>query len=307
MVKNKKYWDAKIVKCDKITGFLYDDLETAYKLFIKGKIDWLPSIPTDKVSEIMRNPDYYVMPYLGSYFYRFNCKKPPFNDKRIRKALSIVVDRETITSKILKGGEKPAGYYCPPVAGYKPVPGLKNDIKLAKKLLSDAGYGPGKKKFPTIELLYNTSESHKKVAEFISREWMQHLNIKVELRNTEWKIFLNEMQSLNFDICRSGWIGDYGDPNTFFDLFIKDGGNNRTGWHSKQYDKLLKKSQTEADQTKRLALFTEMEKILVEKEFPIMPIYIYVNKGMLSESVMGWHANVRDIHPFKCIDLEDIN
>jgi oligopeptide transport system substrate-binding protein len=304
MEKNPKYWDIKNVKLDRVTGYLYDDKETAYKLFLQKKIHWIPSIPETKIDEIIRNPDFYVMPYLGTYFYRFNCKKPPFDDKRVRKALSVVIDRSMITSKILKSGEKPAYFYCPPVAGYKPVKGISNSIEEAKKLLDEAGYGPGKKKFPKIEILYNTSDSHKKIAEYISREWRQHLNIQVDLRNTEWKIFLSEMKSLNFDICRSSWIGDYGDPNTFFDLFVKDGGNNRTGWFSKKYDALLKKTQIELDPEKRLKLFNEMEKILVEDEFPIIPIYIYVNKGMLDESVTGWHQNIRDIHPLKYIDLE---
>lgn len=306
MIKHENYWDKDSVKLSKVTGFLYDDLETAYKLFLQKKLHWLPSVPLAKMSEIMRHPDYYVMPYLGTYFYRFNCSKEPFNNVKVRKALSMVIDRNTLTNQILKGGEEPATHFCPPVSGYQPVKGIEFNIEKAKTIFSEAGYGPGKKTFPEVELLYNTSDSHKKIAEYITEQWAKHLNIKVKLRNTEWKVFLSEMNKLNFDLCRSSWIGDYGDPNTFFDMFVKDGGNNRTGWFSKEYDSLLLKSLNERDQKKRFSLFQKMERILVEEELPIIPLYIYVNKGMLDESITGWYENVLDLHPLKYIDIEEI-
>ena len=112
------------------------------------------------------------------------------------------------------------------------------------------------------------------------------------------------MNNLNFDIIRSSWIGDYGDPNTFFDMFVTNGGNNRTGWSNAEYDRLLKQSQAEQDNVKRMRLFQQMEQFLVEREFPILPLYIYVNQGLLHESVRGWHENVRDMHPLKYMWME---
>ena len=305
LVKNKFYWGSMICKLEKITVFPYDNLDTAYQLFLQNKIHWMPAIPLEKLSEIIRSPDYYVMPYSGSYFYRFNVTKPPFDDARVRKAFSLAIDRRIITEHILKAGQQPATWFCPPVSGYRPVPGLKYNRDKAKQLLTEAGYGAGGRPFPNIEILYNTSEQHKKVAEAIVQQWKNNLGIAVSLRNTEWKVLLSDMDNLNFQIIRSSWIGDYGDPNTFFDMFVTGGGNNRTGWSNKEYDSLLLQTRLELDKEKRYRLFQKMERLLVEEEFPILPLYIYVNQGVLNQSVNGWHENIRDIHPLKYIWLED--
>jgi oligopeptide transport system substrate-binding protein len=304
MEKNPNYWDADFVKLDKITAYPYDNLDTTYNLFLNKKIHWSPAIPQPKLEEIKRNPDYYVAPYLGTYFYRFNCSKPPFNNPAVRKAFSLAVDRSIVTDHVLRAGQQPATWFCPPVAGYEPVKGLPYNRDLARETLAAAGYGPDNP-FPEIELLFNTQEAHKMVAESIVQQLSDNLNVNISLRNTEWKIYLDHMDKLEYDIIRSGWIGDYGDPNTFFDMWVTGGGNNRCGWSHAKYDKLVRQSQNEADHAKRLALFTEMEKILVEEEFPILPIYIYVNQGLLAEQVLGWHENVRDIHPWNFIWLEE--
>jgi oligopeptide transport system substrate-binding protein len=303
MEKNEHYWDADVVKLDKITAYPYEDLDTAYKLFVQGDIHWLPTIPQPRLEEIKQNPDYYVAPYLGTYFYRFNCSKPPFDNPQVRKAFSLAVDRSVITDHVLRGGQKPATWFCPPVAGYEPIKGLPYNRDLARETLAAAGYGADNP-FPKVELLFNTSEAHKMVAETISQQLGDNLNVEISLRNTEWKIYLELMDNLEYDIIRSGWIGDYGDPNTFFDMWVTGGGNNRAGWSHARYDELVRQSQLEPDHDKRLELFAQMEKILVEEEFPIMPIYIYVNQGLLSEQVLGWHKNVRDLHPWKFISLE---
>ena len=302
--RNEQYWDRDFCKLKKVTVLPFDDLDTAYKLYLEHKISWLPGLPLAKLDEIKRNPDYYVMPYLGTYFYRFNCTKPPFNDARVRRAFSQAIDRKIITDQILKGGQEPATWFCPPVAGYKSADGLGYDRMQAKKLIIDAGYGPDNP-FPKVELLYNTSESHKIVAEALVQQWKKNIGVNVTLRNTEWKVLLNDMNNLNFQMVRSSWIGDYGDPNTFFDMFVSNGGNNRTGWSNKKYDELLKQAQIENDQGKRMHLFQEMERLLIEKDFPIMPLYMYVNQGLLHENVMGWYENVRDHHPLQYIWLEE--
>jgi oligopeptide transport system substrate-binding protein len=304
MEKNPHYWDADFVKLEKITAYPYDNLDTVYNLFLNKKIHWSPAIPQPKLEEIKRNADYYVVPYLGTYFYRFNCSKPPFDDPAVRKAFSQAVDRSIITEHVLRGGQQAATWFCPPVAGYEPVKGLPYDRDKARATLAAAGYGPDKP-FPEIELLFNTQEAHKMVAESIAQQLSDNLGVKISLRNTEWKIYLDLMDKLEYDIIRSGWIGDYGDPNTFFDMWVTGGGNNRSGWSNEKYDALVRQSQIEPDHTKRLALFAKMEKILVEEEFPILPIYIYVNQGLLAEQVLGWHENVRDLHPYQYMWLEE--
>lgn len=298
MVPNEHYWDRETVGMDQLTAMLVDDQDTAYKLFLEGELDWINSVPLTKVEEASWHPDYYAMPYMGVYFYRFNAERPPFDDPRVRRALSMSVDRVTITRQVLKGGELPAAFFCPPVGGYSGKGGLPYDPERAAELLTEAGY-PGGQGFPEAEIFYNTSEGHKKVAEAIQEQWKRSLSIQTRLRNTEWKIFLEEMKNLKFDICRSSWIGDYGDPNTFFSLFRTGDGNNRTGWGHPDYDRWLLQSQRTFEPEARFALFEKMERLLVEEEAIILPIYIYVNKGMISPDVEGWHPNVRDLHPFK--------
>lgn len=304
LIKNNTYWDKNFVKLEKITFRPLDDLNTSYKLYLEGGLHWMPGLPTARIEEIKRHPDYYAAPYLGTYFYRFNVTKYPFNDPKIRRAFSLSINRREITEGLLKGGQHPVSSYCPPVSGYKPIKGLSYDRKKAITLFKDAGFGPSQKPFPDVEILYNTSESHKMIAEAIARGWKETFGINITSRNQEWKVYLSDTKDLKFQIARSSWIGDYGDPNTFFEIFKSTDGNNRTGWSNERYDALLEKAALERNHEKRLALFSEMEKILVEDECPIMPIYRYVNQGLLSESVMGWYQNIRDIHPLKYVWME---
>ena len=303
MLKNEHYWDRDFVKLEKVVALPYEDLETAFKLFQQGQCDWNTAVPAAKIDELKRMPEYYATPYLGSYFYRINVTKPPMNDVRVRKALSLAVDREVITRDILKAGQIPASWFCPKLPGYEPAKGLGFDREQARKLLAEAGY-PGGKGFPELELLYNTNEAHKQVAEVVAQQWKEALGITVSLRNTEWKVYLDDVQRLNYQIARAGWIGDYTDPNTFMDMFVTGGGNNQTGWSNARYDELIALAAKEVDRQKRAALLREAEQLLVEKELPILPIYIYVNQGLLRDTVMGWHENVRDQHPFQYIWME---
>jgi oligopeptide transport system substrate-binding protein len=303
MVPNEHYWDRAQVRLRTLTALPYDDAETAYKKYQEGGLHWLFTVPVAKIDEVKRLPDYYAVPYLGTYFYRFNCSRPPFDDARVRRAFSLALDRSVITDHVLKGGQKPATWFCPNVAGYQHVAGLAYDPAAAKKLLAEAGYGD-QKPFPRVELLFNTSEAHKQVAESIVQQWHANLGVEVALRNSEWKVYLADTEKMDYQVARASWIGDYGDPNTFFDLWITNGGNNRTGWSDKEYDSLLAQSQAERDPAKRIAILKQMETILVERELPVMPVYMYVNQGLLKDSVRGWHENVRDIHPYQYLWLE---
>jgi oligopeptide transport system substrate-binding protein len=304
MVPNEHYWDRAQVRLTSITALPCEDMETAYKLYQDGRCDWLMGLPVARVDELKRSPDYYVAPFLGTYFYRFNCTKPPFDDVRVRKAFSLAVDRRIITEHVLKAGQVPATWFCPDVAGYHHVDGLATDPAAARALLAQAGYGPGGKPFPPVEILFNTSDAHRQVAEAVVQQWRDQLGVAVSLRNGEWKSYLDDIDHQNYSIARSSWIGDYGDPNTFFDLWVKDGGNNHTGWTDPGYDQVLRASQAEADPDQRRAELRQLEHVLVEDQFPIMPLYIYVQQGLLRDKVRGWHGNVRDIHPFQYLWID---
>ena len=298
------YWDRAFVKLTQIKALTIEDADTAYNKFKKSEVDWIRTVPLPKIDEAQETAEYFVQPYLGTYFYRINVTRPHLKDKRVRKALSLAVNRKTITSDVTRGGQIPANWFCPEVGGYKPAEGLKYDPDEARRLIKEAGYGPGGKPFPDLILLYNTQESHKMVAERIAQMWRETLGINVKLRNSEWKVYLNEVEKKNYDIARAGWIGDYGDPNTFMDMWLTDGGNNNTGWASSKYDDLIHKASFEIDPQKRFALFRQAEEILIRDEFPIIPIYIYVNQGMKRETLQGWYENIRDMHPFQYMYFE---
>jgi oligopeptide transport system substrate-binding protein len=301
--KNSHYWDADFVKLETITAFPYENIEAAYQLFRTGDLHWINGVPKQRARELEMDPDYYAAPYLGSYFYRINCARPPFDDARVRRALSQSINRKAITT-VLGAGEQPSTALLPPgVGGYHPVAGLPEDPARARELLAEAGFPDGEG-FPSFELWYNNSDDHKKVAETIIEQWRQQLNITAKLRNCEWRLFVQRQDQLQYDVSRSGWIGDYNDPNTFLDLWVSGGGNNRTGWSHAEYDRLLAASQATIDQAERRRLFRDMERILVEREMPIIPLYIYVYTGMQVEHLRGIRLNVRDRHPFQYLWLE---
>jgi oligopeptide transport system substrate-binding protein len=319
-------------------------------MYLTGQVDWLPkTYPEDLAPRLMQRADFYAVPGLVVYFYRLNCQRPPFNDRRVRKAINLAIDRRVITRDVLGRGELPAYHFVPPgMPGYqRPKTGIAFDVPKARMLLAAAGY-PGGKDFPEVGILYNTFEQHKKIAEVIADQLGRHLNIRVEAYNQEWQSYLATVRSIDYDIARAGWIGDYRDPNTFLDMWVTNGGSNETGFASPAYDLLVRAAgnvpgylerkgailevvqdrarmirlleaasqpgtrQPEAQQDLRMALMSELEAMLVQQEFPIVPIYFYVNSGMVRPTVRGFHTslefkdgrsapNLQDIHPLYAV------
>jgi oligopeptide transport system substrate-binding protein len=182
------------------------------------------------------------------------------------------------------------------ILGILGSPQSQNDrIAQAKKLLAEAGYPEGSG-FPKAEVLYNTSEAHEKIAAAIQNMWRKNLGIEVELRNTEWKVYLDTLTKLEYQIARRGWIGDYRDPNTFIDLFASWSGNSNTGWKSAEFDRLVKAAAAEPDAAKRMEHLKGAERILMQ-ELPVVPIYFYVTHNMWKPYVKGVFSNIQDTHP----------
>ncbi len=299
-VKNEKYWEAGKIVLQQIDALPIEDDGVAYNKFLKEEVDWILAIPTPRVDEVRQNFDYYVVPYLGSYFFRFNVKKAPFDNSLVRKAFAMSVDRVELCRNVLKAGQVPATGHVPSsIEKYMPyegVEGLGFDPVEARELLAEAGYPEGKD-FPKVELLYNTNEGHKLVSQFLVETWRNNLGVNVELYNCEWKVYLDLVHNENYQISRAGWIGDYVDPNTFLDMFVTGRGNNNTGWSNAKYDELIDMANRELDREKRMKFFQDAERILCLEDLPILPIYFYVNQGCLSPAVRGvWH-NIRDMHP----------
>jgi ABC-type oligopeptide transport system substrate-binding subunit len=201
-----------------------------------------------------------------------------------------------------------AGCDAKPAAGPAPGPDAAADpaqaarVAEARRLLAEAGF-PGGKGLPKIELLYNEDEGHKRIAAAVQQMWRQHLGLQIELANREWKVYLEDMSKLRYQIMRRGWIGDYRDPMTFIELMTSWSGNNNTGWANAEYDALVKKASAEADAAKRLDLLRRAEAILVD-ECPILPLYFYVSSNAWRDAVKGMHPNIQDTHPLHEVYVE---
>jgi len=303
--KSPTYWDAAKVRLREIHFLPIDSADTEERAFRDGTIHISSTVPLHRVEYYREQRPESVRfdPYLGTYFYRFNTTHAPVGDKRVRKALSLVIDRESITRFVLKGGQQPAYCFTPPATGgYTAKARLKYDVKAAQALLAEAGY-PNGQGFPAIELLYNTSEAHRVLAEAIQQMWKKDLNIDVKLVNQEWKVYLDSVKRLDYQVARAGWIGDYNDANTFLDMWVGDGGNNRTGWANAEYDRHIALAGRTTSPAERLKHFQEAEAILLD-ETPVIPIYFYVRSLLIQPSVQGWHPTILDHHPYKHVYLQ---
>ena len=160
-------------------------------------------------------------------------------------------------------------------------------------MLADSGYENGNG-FPVLEILFNTSEGHRKIALAIQQMWQENLGISVELVNQDWKVYLAREMTCDFQISRAGWIGDYEDPNTFLDTLRPNRGNNKTGWENEEYDQLLELANSTNEQSLRYQYLMKAERLLIS-EMPIIPIYTYVRQYQLSDDVKGWHPNLLDL------------
>jgi len=304
-VKSGTYWDSANVKLNAINFYPIGNHVIEEHAFRAGQLHVTGTVPIDRIKYYQTcKPDLlHLDPYLGTYYYLFNVHHPPLDNPKVRRALSLAINREQITKHVTRGGESPAYNFTPPgIAGYTPQARITGDINTARELLAEAGF-PNGKNFPKLTLLYNTSESHARIAEVIQQMWKTGLGIEIELVNMEWKVYLTQTQSGNYDIARAAWIADYADPNSFLDLWVSNGGNNRSGWSNKAYDACIKKAANTSDREKRFGIFQQAEKILMQ-DSPIMPIYFMRSKSLIQPSVKGWHSNALDHHPYKYISLE---
>ena len=305
VVKSKTYWDADHVQLNAINFHPIESADTEERAFRAGQLHITSTFPTDKLDTYRHEypGELHIDPYLGTYFYRLNVKKPPLDDVRVRRALAMSIDREKIVHDITRTGQQPAYSLIPPgTSGYEPIAKITEDVSAAQKLLADAGF-PGGRGFPLLTLVFNTNEQHKLIAEGIQAMWQKNLGIHVSLENQEAKVLEDNMRTGNYQIARYAWIGDYLDPNTFMTLMISGGGNNQTGWGSPEYDKLIDLAARLADPATRLKTFQQAEGILVD-EVPIIPIYFYTRVNLQRTNVVGWYSNLLDIHNIKGVYLK---
>lgn len=232
----------------------------------------------------LRRNHIHAFPAFGTYFYNFNCRprlpdgRPnPFADARVRRAFALALDKSIITEQVRRIGEPVARALIPPgsIAGYESPEGLPFDPEAARRLLAQAGY-PGGRGLPTVEILFNKDAGHDLIAQSIGKQWQRHLGVAVLLNQKEIKVFRDDLKNANYMVSRAGWFGDYGDPTTFLDLNRTGDGNNDRKYSNPAYDALLDRAAEETDPARRFALLREAERLIVEEDLPLIPIFHYV-------------------------------
>ncbi len=301
--RNPHYWDAANVRSELIDVLAGDSAHTALNLYLAGDVDFIldkDMFPSELGESLRQRADFHRYDYLGVYFIRINCARKPFDDPRVRRALALTVDRARIVGRITRMGERPIDHLVPSgTGGYMPPAGLGHDVAAARRLMTDAGFPEGRG-FPRFEYTFNAeSKIHEQIAVELQAMFREQLGIGMDLRPLEWKTYLADMSGQNYDLIRGSWIGDYNDPNTFLDLFLSNGGNNRTGWKDPEYDRLMGTANGTADPAARFGMLQRAEARLVRDGVPVIPLYSYVGFYALDTNrVAGVYANLLDEHPF---------
>ena len=315
VVKNPYYWDADKVRLDRIVFYPLDDQTTMMNLYKAGEVDatYNHTVPAPWLKAGVRYArDYMDAPENGSVYWQINTKAAPLDDKNVRKAFAMAIDRDDLEK--FRVVSKANNVFVPSgiLHGYPSPKGYDFDVEGAKKLLAAAGYKDAAgnfdpKKFPanSIEVIYNTSGSNREVAEFVQAQWKQHLGITIPLRAIEWKTFVNTRAKLEYKgfAGGAGWSGDYMDPYTYLGLFATEGGDNGTGWFDPKFVAMLNAANREPDQEQRFAMLSKAEAYLLD-ECPVIPLTKPATSWMKKPYVKGMYPNPATLHPWKFVYIE---
>jgi oligopeptide transport system substrate-binding protein len=304
--RNPQYWnDAKTV-IEEVWYYPIENDDAEINRYRAGELDFTEGLPFRQVRWLRENlpGDVRISPYLGTYYFGFNNTRPPFKDNLpLRMALSLAVDREILTQRVMGSGEIAAYGFVPPVADYTgqrpPWAGWTQEQRNAeaRRLYREAGYS--EQRPLEIEVLYNTDQNHKRIAGALAAMWQQTLGVRAKLLNQEWKVFLeNRKRKIITQVFRSGWIGDYNDAYTFSQLMHSANGQNDPGYASAAYDALLDQAARSADPAQRRALLEAAERQLLA-DMPLIPLYFYVSKRLVKPWVGGFTPNIMDHHHSK--------
>ncbi|MCB9946314.1 MAG: peptide ABC transporter substrate-binding protein [Rhodospirillaceae bacterium] len=311
--KNPHFHSADTVAIDRVYFYPTEDRSAALRRFQAGELHSNNDVPQEQVAWLRENlPDEFrAAPYLGNYYYAIRADKEPWSDVRVRRALSLALDREYIVEEITGAGEIAAYSFVPPGIGnygepayadYRDTPMLDREDE-AIRLMTEAGYGPDNP--ITMELRYNTSENHRRIAVAIADMWAP-LGIEVTLFNTDVATHYAHLRDGgDFDVARAGWIGDYNDPQNFLFLVECDNtGFNYAHFCNEEYDRLMDEAAQTIDLDARAELLYQAEQIFME-ELPYLPIYYYVSLNLVSTKVQGWEDNIQNVHATRFLSLAD--
>lgn len=303
--KSPTYWDRDRVKLNAVHFYPTDSIDAEERAFRAGQLHATWALPLSKVLPLQKenSPNLRIDPNLETYFFRLNVRKAPFTDARIRRALSLAIDRETIASKILPGGRKPAPTFVPDfLTGYTPPKRTAYDPEAARRLLAEAGFPKGAN-LPPIEILYNNNEILRLVCEAVQQMWRRELGVDVRLVNQEYKVVFANRRAGDYQLLLGTWTADYLDATTFLDLWRSGSGNNHTGWTDPAYDALAKKADATVDPVARAAILAEAEALVLDSA-PIIPVYFNTHVYLLHPAVKGWQPTPMDHTDYRYVSLQ---
>jgi oligopeptide transport system substrate-binding protein len=280
-------------------------MESEERAYRAGQLHATWALPLSKVLPLQteKSPALRIDPILETFIFRLNVRRAPLDDVRIRRALSLAIDRESIARKILPGGRQPATTFVSPLLlGYTPPARRGYDLPAARQLLAAAGHAGGAG-LPPIEILYNNSDILRPVAEAIQQQWRRDLGLDIRLVNQEFKVVFASRRTGDYQILLGSWTADYLDATTFLDMWRSDSGNNHTGWADPAYDALSDRANTIADPAARAAVLAEAEALMLEAA-PIVPIYFNTHVYLLHPSVKGWQPTPMDHSDYRYVWLE---
>ncbi len=304
--KNPEYYDYAKLGPETIKYTLLDDANAMLAAYKSGELQFIEELPTDEVANYLASGELQIVDYIGTYYVCFNTQDEVFSDPKIRRAFNLAIDRNYIVENVTQTGEVPATGFVP--AGIYDAEGPGHDdfrtvggdyysvdaadyeanCEEARKLLEEAGY-PGGEGFPAVEYLYNTNDNHKAIGEALQNMWQEVLGVTVTLNNQDWNVFLQTRKDGDYQIARNGWIADYNDPCSFLDMWYTGGGNNDAQYSRKEYDAAIDAAKATSDQGERMKYFHQAEDIMMGEDNVHAPIYFYVNKYMLDDSVDGMY------------------
>lgn len=301
LVPFEEYYDKDSIKLKRVQFFMVKDANTELSMYRTDKLDWagMPTglIPLEQLEQLRqkKDPELVSANTASVYYYLFNNTKKPFSNVKVRKALAMAINRQQIVDKVAKGGQTPAYGFVPP--GIHGVNGdyrsevpdtyFKEDVEEAKKLLAEGLQEEGMSSFPDVTLAFNEG-LHKDIAEAVADMWKTNLGITVSTETQEWKVFLQNRTSKNYDIARAGWGADYNDPMTFLDLNTSTSGNNDSGYNNSKYDSLIKAAYETNDQQKRVDLMKQAEQLFIGDDMSVMPIYYYTTNSLVKPYVKNY-------------------
>ncbi len=299
--KNPEYWNAENVMLDKIDAVFIDEESTAYQAFQSGELQFIPSVPTAEVPRLIaEDPQFYVFPLLGTYYYNFNMKLELWADPLVRKAINMAIDRELICDT-LGAGQIPAAGFVPPgfldhegndffeTAGTYGLATDDSKIAEAQALLAEAGF-PNGEGFPEFTIMYNTSEGHQMVAEIIQEMLKTNLGLNASLENQEWAVFQDTRKVGDYELARGGWLTDFMDPSGLLSIFTTGNAYNDPKFENEEYDRLLSLSSQTRGAEHFEALYSAQD--ILMNELPIVPVYHYSDTMLVSDVVVGWDRSV---------------